>query len=502
MKWLFPALLCVPVLVRGGDLTPGEQRGREIYRRGAIAGLPPLTATIGGDGVGLPAASFACANCHGLRGEGGNEGGVAPPSLNGARVRTLYTDQALARAIVEGLDSAGTPLSASMPRYQVPPEGLAQLVSYLRRIGDEADRDPGVTAKTIRIGAALPLSGPLAAAGRSIRETLEAVFSAASRDGGVYGRTIQLVVEDSRGDPQGTLDATRRLVASGDVFALAGSFEPDRSEVAGLLAMEQVPLVGPAGLSPHVDGIPNPFVFYLLPNRYDQMRAAVDFIVAHHAPERPRISVLYEDAAPELDGLSGLRAQAAAYSLPIVTVEHCDARGVAATMEKLPDLVVVLGGPAAWGRLAKLLDAAGSPTLLGFLPDAQGSVEAWPPALRRRTLLLAPALPPTGTDAPAFFALLKDAASRDYLGLRSVAFASGSILLHCLRLCGSQITREGLIRQLEALRNFETGVIAPVTFSPNRRVGNSGAALISFDNEGGGFVPASGWIIPREVRQE
>ena len=352
MKRLFPALLCVPVLVWGGDLTPGEQRGREIYRRGAIAGLPPLTATIGGDGVALPAASFACANCHGLRGEGGNEGGVAPPPLNGARVRTLYTDQALARAIVEGLDAAGTPLSASMPRYQIPPEGLAQLVSYLRRIGDEAERDPGVTAKTIRIGAALPLSGPLAAAGRSIRETLEAVFSAASRDGGVYGRTIQLVVEDSRGDAQGTLDATRRLVASGNVFALAGSFEPDRSEVAGLAVSEQIPLVGPTGLSPHVDGIPNPFVFYLLPNRYDQMRAAVDFIAAHHAPERPRISVLYEDAATELDGLSGLRAQAAVYSLPIVTVEHCDARGIAATMEKHPDLVVVLGGPATWGRLA------------------------------------------------------------------------------------------------------------------------------------------------------
>jgi hypothetical protein len=54
------------------------------------------------------------------------------------------------------------------------------------------------------------------------------------------------------------------------------------------------------------------------------------------------------------------------------------------------------------------------------------------------------------------------------------------------------------MRQLEGLRNFETGVIAPVSFSPNRRVGNSGAALISFDNEGERFVPASGWIIPRE----
>jgi hypothetical protein len=70
-----------------------------------------------------------------------------------------------------------------------------------------------------------------------------------------------------------------------------------------------------------------------------------------------------------------------------------------------------------------------------------------------------PGAPATGADAPAFFSLLRDAAPRDYLGLRSVAFASGSILLHCLRLCGSQITREGLIRQ------------------------------------------ASGWIIPREQEQ-
>src|SRR6185369_9068752 len=111
-----------------------------------------------------------------------------------------YTHETLRRAIAQGLDPAGMRLHAGMPRYSMPAERLAELVAYLERIGDADDTDPGVTSTSIRIGAALPLSGPQAAAGKSIRDTLELTFAAESRDGGIYGRRIELVVEDSAGD--------------------------------------------------------------------------------------------------------------------------------------------------------------------------------------------------------------------------------------------------------------------------------------------------------------
>jgi hypothetical protein len=70
------ALLCGVLSAEG--LTTTEQRGREIDRRGTSEG----TARIGSDGVPMPGRLFACANCHGIWGEGGRESGIDVPPLN------------------------------------------------------------------------------------------------------------------------------------------------------------------------------------------------------------------------------------------------------------------------------------------------------------------------------------------------------------------------------------------------------------------------------------
>ena len=41
------------------------------------------------------------------------------------------------------MDPAGNELAVAMPRYQMSPEDIADLIAYLKRI--EADRDPGLT---------------------------------------------------------------------------------------------------------------------------------------------------------------------------------------------------------------------------------------------------------------------------------------------------------------------------------------------------------------------
>src|SRR5215212_4358123 len=63
------------------QLSAAEQRGKQIYLRGESAGGPEITVMLGGGDTEVPASSFSCANCHGLVGEGTEEGGLTAPSL-------------------------------------------------------------------------------------------------------------------------------------------------------------------------------------------------------------------------------------------------------------------------------------------------------------------------------------------------------------------------------------------------------------------------------------
>lgn len=511
IRLLLAAALLGNVLAQS-SLTMEQQHGREIYRRGKVAGLAVGTAAIGADGIPLQASSFACASCHGTWGDGSRESGIEPPPLRWKRLtapavssvtgrrRGAYTRDALRRAITAGVDPSGARLYSGMPRYDMPNERLTELLAYLERLGDDDDTDPGVTSSTIRIGAALPLSGPLEPAGRSIRETLELLFAEASRKGGIYGRSIELVVEDSQGTPSGLLDATHHLIASDQVFAMTASFQMTGSqETVRLLETAEVPLVGPVALSPHEKGLPNPFIFYLLPSLYDQARALIDFIAARDTLKRPRLAVIYAGTSFDQDVVDGLRNEASVQGLEMISAERDAPDAVPAVIARHPDYLVFSGDGAGLVRIAKEVDQVSPGTVLaGFISTAQSGVRLLPPRVAARALLVAPTLPPAPDKAREFFSLLRAGHSpKNYLGLRTSAFAAGNLLVQALRLSGSRPDRDGLAHTLEHLQHFETGVMAPLAFGPNRRVGTAGAVILALDPADGDFVAVSDWISPK-----
>ncbi len=515
-------LLLVSSTVFAGDAPTSEQkRGREIYRSGQMAGVAVGVAAIGADGMKLSSASFSCASCHGVFGKGGREGGIAMPPLNWQRLtaaavstvsgrrRGAYTRETLRLAIAAGLDPEHASLHESMPRFTMPDIRLSEVIAYLERIGDDEDTDPGVSPGTIRIGVALPLSGPLAAAGVSIRETLERVFAAASRDGGIYGRSIDLVVEDSRGESTGLRLATRRLVESDNVFALVASFTAGSGDEIGPLLEEfAIPLVGPVGLSPQPVGVPNPYVFYLMPGLYDQARALVDFIAARGGPEaspRPRLAVIYAGNAADQAVIEGLRRQAGVQGMEIVAEQEDAAHAVASVLAKRPNYLVYAGDGAGLQRVAAQLDRDdrddrdSAPALAGFLSTAQSGVNDLPARVAARALFVAPAPPPDARQAAGFFSILPAGdALPTFAGLRAAAFASGTVLVEALRVTGGRLSRPGLVRTLERLQHFETGVTPPISFGPNRRNGNVGGVIFVFDPERRSVRVASDWITPKE----
>lgn len=84
-----------------------------------------------------------------------------------------------------------------------------------------AENGPGVTANEIRIGNALPYSGPASAYG-VIGAVETAYFEMVNARGGVNGRKITLISLDDAYTPGKAVEQTRKLVESEQVLAIVG----------------------------------------------------------------------------------------------------------------------------------------------------------------------------------------------------------------------------------------------------------------------------------------
>ena len=519
------------------QLSAAEQRGKQIYLRGESTGGPEITVMLGGGDTEEPATSFACANCHGLTGEGTEEGGLTAPSLAWPALtsahtsalttneRVAYTEAALVRAVRNGLDPSGVRLHPGMPQYRLTDGQGADLIAYLKKLGHELD--PGLGQATIKIGVALPMTGALAPLGQDIKETLSATFAEANEHGGVYGRRFELVVEDSRGDVSGTSEATRRLIERDGVFALAGSFEPKgAADTNEFLKKAEVPLVGPVTLSPHLTLPPNRFVFYLLPTFNDQARSLVDFIIAKRArgqapnyvlkpsqqaaPPQPErrlsVAVIYMNGDLEADALEGLRAQARLRSVDLTFEQSYEAgrfapaRVVEAMARKKPDYVFFFGASADIMSCAREMERVrlNAPLVSSVMMLGREAFDLSPETAARTLLAYPSALPDQGD-----FAEFLDVMQRRGVRLRSpafqtIAYASARTLIEAVKLSSRKLSRATLISALEGLREYRTGVIPPISFGPNRRVGVEGSFVVGIDLTNKRYVALSEQLMPQD----
>lgn len=533
-------LLCTFAVARGqGSSTPtapdgDAARGRLIYWEGQDGTSAEMQVLLGVEEIEAPATAFACVNCHAADGQGTAEGGVRPApvtweALTVARTSALtgrprppYDTRALTRALRLGVNSAGERLHLAMPRYRLTDGQAADLIAFLKILGTDADSDPGVSNDTIKVGAALPLTGQFAAVGEAARTTLAAFFAEANGRGGVYGRRFELVVADSGGTPAGTLKATRELLESRGVFALVGSFEPpEGAGESGLyLKRKSVPLVGPLALSHVPPAVPNPSLFYLLPTARHQASALVEYIreeaVRSSGEARGAIKLAVLNADDEFDReaaggalaqLEVARVQAGAVgaqSRPLTLAlsknyragEFAAAALAAELARAGAEYVLFFGNPSEFAALARELERQQVNVRLSGLSLVVGrEALSLPPAQAARVLLAHPTPLPERADLSEFYALLRrEGSGRDQLAFRAVAFAAAKVFTEGVKLGGRRLSRAGLVRSIEQLQDFKTGVLPPLTFGPNRRMGVTGAYIVGVDSVNKRLTPLSDLI--------
>ena len=103
---------------------------------------------------------------------------------------------------------------------------------------------PLASAQTYKIGAAVGLTGYIAAIDRPWRDGLQLAVDAVNAKGGVNGRKIELIVEDNRSEPQEAVTAYRKMISSDKVQAFAsGCVSAGTFAAAPMVVKAQVPMV-------------------------------------------------------------------------------------------------------------------------------------------------------------------------------------------------------------------------------------------------------------------
>jgi len=165
---------------------------------------------------------------------------------------------------------------------------------------------PGVTDTEIKIGNTMPWSGPYSTASSQARAQL-AYYKMINSKGGINGRKINAISYDDAYSPPKTVEQTRKLVESDEVFAVAGTFgTATNAAVQKYLNQKKVPqLFILSGATRWNDPKNFPWTVPFFPTYVSEARNAAKFIV-QNKPDA-KIGLLYQNDDAGKDYAKGFK---------------------------------------------------------------------------------------------------------------------------------------------------------------------------------------------------
>ena len=125
-----------------------------------------------------------------------------------------------------------------------------------RENGDETSNEDTGSGDTIKIGAVLPLTGANATIGEDQERGVQLAVDEINANGGVLGKDIEVLVEDSAGTPEGSIAAARKLVQTEDVPVVMGEYSSGNTlPMAQFLQREGIVHINVGSSSPDLQNV-------------------------------------------------------------------------------------------------------------------------------------------------------------------------------------------------------------------------------------------------------
>jgi ABC-type branched-subunit amino acid transport system substrate-binding protein len=341
----------------------------------------------------------------------------------------------------------------------------------------ERPREQGVTDTEIRIGNLMPYSGSLEVFG-TIGKAEAAYFEMINERGGIAGRTVRFISYDDKSNPVTAQDLTRRLVEDDNVLLMFGSFgTPGNFAVRKYLNERQIPQLFIASGDDHLsDPSLFPWTMGWQPSFREEGRVYANYIQASYP--RRRIAALWQNDQVGREVIRGLEDGLGSVASMIrvdvafdVADEHLDTH-VSILKQSGAEILVFAGSPANAAKAIQMATALNWHPV--FILDHMASSIAT--ALKPAGLENA-----VGTITAAFLkdindpAWKNDQATKDWQsfidryrraggeddGAAVFGYAAAETLVQVLRQCGNDLSRENVMKQAEALKDYQGSVLLP-----------------------------------------
>jgi len=338
--------------------------------------------------------------------------------------------------------------------------------------------DTGATDTEIKIGNITPYSGPASAYG-VIGKTEDAYFKKINAEGGINGRKINFISYDDGYSPPKTVEQARKLVESDEVLFIFNSLgTPPNSAIQKYMNSKKVPqLFVATGATKWNDPKDFPWTMGWQPNYQSESRIYAKYILK----EMPnaKIAILYQNDDYGKDYVKGLKDGLGAKAASMIIIEESfevtqptiDSNIVKlkslnadvffnVTTPKFAAQAIKKMNEIGWKPLHLLNNVSAS---IGAVMKPVGFENAQ--AIISSTYLKDPSDPQWKDDAgmKAFDEFLvkyfPEGNRIDGNVVYGYTVAQG--LVHVLKACGDNLTRENVMKQAASIKNLELGLLLP-----------------------------------------
>jgi branched-chain amino acid transport system substrate-binding protein len=370
-----------------------------------------------------------------------------------------------------------------------------------------SNAEVGVTDNEIVVGSHLDLSGPISSWGIYMKTGLEMKAREINEAGGIHGRKIRVVIEDSAYDPKKAIMVTNKMISRDKVFAFVCNLgTPTALATKSIISSNKVPQMYPGASALKLFEPYDRYAFGGDTPYYDQARAVVKYFVEHK--KYTQFGLMYQDDEYGETVKNGVEDQLATYKLKLLGAESYK-RGATEFSSQITKLRKVNPQALILGTVMReSVGALKEANQTGWKIDMGGLVTSqtkFVPELCGKAgfsadgYYVAALTPYIYPDSP--MKSVRDAWERHVkwfgkepdMGI-TVAYRALHFFEEAAKRAGRDLTREKFIDALETFREVPDTVFggAPVTYTSKNHQGGSSACIEQL--QGGKFVKVTDFL--------
>jgi branched-chain amino acid transport system substrate-binding protein len=347
----------------------------------------------------------------------------------------------------------------------------------------------GVTKNEIVIGTIQDLSGPAASYGKWMRNGLQLRIDEVNEQGGIHGRKVKLIAEDSGYDPKRAVLAAQKLVNQDKVFLVAGHLGTAQNNAAMPVQFEKnvINFMPGTGAREMFEPL-NKLKFAIFPTYFDTMRSQAPQL--YKAKKAAKACILYQDDEYGLEVFRGTEA-----GLKDIGVELSEKTSYKRGATDFSSQVVRMKSAncdfVVLGTIVReTLGALGEAKKIGFTPTFLGSYASYTDLLHKLggktvdnyyavSILKTPYLDEASQPIRFWANKYKTKFDADPSIWAEMGYVIADVFVRGAQKAGSNLTTEAFIKAVETLGpvNYDMFESPTYTWTATKRLGSGQARL-------------------------